>query len=665
MRRPFMKYSLVDKQFDILELLNTMEGVEEIEVQKDGAILIKKANNYAIEGLLVYPKIQTAAERDEVRGELLSEIDEKYEGYKRYGATQLLQALKGYTKDEAKNKARKLIDNQYKEVEEDDEVVFGGEVKEINGCYITKDRAISNFTMQVKEYIKCVDDESYDSYRIGFQIAKGEYFERIFQATDFLKVDTFRKKLANPKCSFTGGFNHFEEIKIQTLNKDYQEIKAVSYGGMVCEGNKWYFVDQDVCLDTEGNISKHLHVAESKREIVTNLLEAKVLTKEELRSITPHLLAFNDKAVVYSVLGYGCAVFLTERMKRHGKFGHLLISGEAGCGKSETVDTILANLWGLNRSTAATRITKYVLDLSMGSNNTLPLVLNEYKPNMMQEWRVRLISDGMRNSYDGYTRRRGNVDMSITTTQPRNSMVLIGESSTTETAVLERCTVTTMSKTKSLQPGKTESYKYLKANRGLLAKLGRTLLLGALQISDEFIDATFNEVYKKVSKKVITERMALSTTNVSMGFVLLKSVYEAFGVEPPFNINEVVDVLCDATIQEIGKESLSIVELTLSEMDNMLSLNSTGALYYRNLSQGTELALRLETFYTVFLKYVADYRINGDWISKNDFAKQLRNHKSFKEKRTVKFSNLEEETKGYTCYILDTSKLGKLENFTD
>ena len=105
--------SKVDIDFDILKFAEK-QLMSKFDVKED-CLITKDTYQSNLDGIVIYPKGITGAERDEVSGECFSAVNKKHQPYMRYGATKLLMYVYGDTKEQAKNRALKLIKNDYED----------------------------------------------------------------------------------------------------------------------------------------------------------------------------------------------------------------------------------------------------------------------------------------------------------------------------------------------------------------------------------------------------------------------------------------------------------------------------------------------------------------------------------------------------------------------
>ena len=115
-----MNYSKADKEFNILKFAKKQLLVKKLEPIENGFI-INDTYSPATDGFTIYPKEMTGAVRDEIADDRFIEINPKHQSYMKYGPTQLLMLIYGLNKEQAKNKALKLINNNYEDEAEQEE----------------------------------------------------------------------------------------------------------------------------------------------------------------------------------------------------------------------------------------------------------------------------------------------------------------------------------------------------------------------------------------------------------------------------------------------------------------------------------------------------------------------------------------------------------------
>lgn len=109
-----MNYSKTDIEFDILKFAEK-QLMSKFDKTNEGYFITKGTYQPNYDGIVIYPKGITGAECDKVGGDCFININEKHESYMRYTATRLLMYVYGDTREQAQNRALRLIKNDYED----------------------------------------------------------------------------------------------------------------------------------------------------------------------------------------------------------------------------------------------------------------------------------------------------------------------------------------------------------------------------------------------------------------------------------------------------------------------------------------------------------------------------------------------------------------------
>ena len=109
-----LNYSKVDTDFDIVRFAEK-QLMSKFDITEEGNFITKDTYQPNFDGIVIYPKTLTNGERDEVSGDCFISINGKHQPFMRYGATKLLMYIYGDTKEQARNRATKLIKNDYED----------------------------------------------------------------------------------------------------------------------------------------------------------------------------------------------------------------------------------------------------------------------------------------------------------------------------------------------------------------------------------------------------------------------------------------------------------------------------------------------------------------------------------------------------------------------
>lgn len=547
-------------------------------------------------------------------------------------------------------------------------------IAESSGKYIlsrgdSKAKALTNFTMRPVNGIK--SDSAY-LMDIEFTTIDGQTFFNQIDSSIFASTQLFKKaikKIGGIDMVFDGNESDLANIQLYMNNKyrDYNHCLGLDYVGMYKMDGAWVYVGTDGAIDRKGNpISSVVSITEDNEALRSGILDTPMIKKTELKEISGDLFRFNTYERTINILGWVGACFLKERLRRRKiKLSHLVIAGGAGSGKSETLEKIIQPIFVLQGSgIGCSGITKFSTLKSTSSTNLLPLIFEEYKPHKLSKIELDLISATLRSTYDYQTSQRGRADQSVVNYMRRSPICLVGESSFDETAIKERIVDVQFAKSDRTAEH-TKSYRYLAKHEDQLNSLGKALLLLVMNIPDEALDELIQQ--SKVFEKLDFEtRTILGMSNVYLGILLMKELYESFGLnfwaETGLSEKMVQDSIVNNTYNSLDGSSKvnSAVDLIIQTFDTMALKNRIRPEYDYTVNQSTgELCLRLNLIYDEFTKYIREFNIlDVEVLGIRQFTRQLRregyyadyNYRNFKERNN-------DEIVRQKCYILNLKKL--------
>lgn len=198
--------------------------------------------------------------------------------------------------------------------------------------------------------------------------------------------------------------------------------------------------------------------------------------------LLPTLLELNAPEVMLPILGWFFAAPLKPRIREAlGHFPILFVWGLAGSGKSTLLQEVIWPLFGVTAAVpySATE-TEFALIKLFSSTASVPVVLDEYKPNDMPKQRLNTLHRYMRRIYGGEREERGRADQTLVSYRLDAPLCVAGESRPQEAAVIERSLLVRTEKNK-LQ--KTPAFKTALArattvNPGMLSASIVRFLLG-------------------------------------------------------------------------------------------------------------------------------------------------------------------------------------------
>lgn len=529
-------------------------------------------------------------------------------------------------------------------------------------------KEITNFVMRPVNGIR--SDSAY-LMDIEFTVDKKVFISQL-DSSVFAGAQMFKKaikKIGGIDMVFSGTEDDLANIQKFMTNKyrEYNHCLGLDYVGLFKMDGEWVYVGTDGAIDRKGNpISSVVSITEDNEALRSGILDTPMIKKTELKEISGDLFRFNTYERTINILGWVGACFLKERLRqRKIKLSHLVIAGGAGSGKSETLEKIIQPIFVLQGSgIGCSGITKFSTLKSTSSTNLLPVIFEEYKPHKLSKIELDLISATLRSTYDYQTSQRGRADQSVVNYMRRSPICLVGESSFDETAIKERIVDVQFAKSDRTAEH-TKSYRYLAKHEDQLNSLGKALLLLVMNIPDEALDELIQQ--SKVFEKLDFEtRTILGMSNVYLGILLMKELYESFGLnfwaETGLSEKMVQNSIVNNTYNSLDGSSKvnSAVDLIIQTFDTMALKNRIRPEYDYTVNQSTgELCLRLNLIYDEFTKYIREFNIlDVEVLGIRQFTRQLRregyyadyNYRNFKERNN-------DEIERQKCYILNLKKL--------
>ena len=486
---------------------------------------------------------------------------------------------------------------------------------------------ITNFIFKPVEMIVSEDETQVTSDLVT---TNGETFRQTFMTTDFANLQRFKNILNRNTIalSYFGTERELELLKKYVYSLDWTVKTGVKAVGMYLHHNKLVFVSADGAVGAGNTPVSDLVQLEKYRSIDTEILKAAMLKKEQLQMLGDLLMSYNEPAKAVSVLAWIASCFIKEHLRQNNiKFPHLMLIGEAGSGKSNTLERIILPVFSRTKVIASGQTTPFTLMKDSASSNLIPQALDEFKPSKLDKYKLDALYNHFRNSYDGHEGIRGRADQSTVSYELLAPMVIAGEESADEAAVRERSIELLFSK-KDLKPSEYRSnFAKLCANTQLLNSFGRSLLEMALKTSSTEVRKWYEKGLGSFAKELPT-RVINNLACCYAGLCLIEKLCASLGLEwyEVFPLNRSA---CQKYLEFAAKEYLldgntsnkSVVEQTLEIMSRM-GLDPKSE--YCISEDGKVLALWLNHVYDRYTKYRKDYAIVGEILTYAQFKKQLK-----------------------------------------
>lgn len=299
------------------------------------------------------------------------------------------------------------------------------------------------------------------------------------------------------------------------------------------------------------------------------------------------LLDLNDPNVIGNMLGWCVACFFRQfHHKGFGQFPLLMAYGEAGSGKTTTVELLSTLFYFENKplilQTAGT--TLHALQGTMVSSASIPILLDEYKPRQMPPGLHNKLLTLFRGSYNAGDLAKGGMAEDPSNWREVGRMtcaaplLIIAEAVETETATLER--TITVAFQKPANDARREALVRAEDYAHAIPILGRAVMMLALSTElSEFKQDMRNDVQavrKEVSAFTLKDRVVYNTAAVYNGLRTLWRGLQAWlspeaveALQERYNamVSAVLDVQTQASMAVMSEASK--VLHTMAAMSNM------------------------------------------------------------------------------------------------
>lgn len=481
-----------------------------------------------------------------------------------------------------------------------------------HNCYYRKTDSgrtqLSTFIIHPTSVIEFIDSREACEFTIYTNIiADNKHTKQVvFSQPDWGSKSALLKKLPHPDFAYIGG-----DTDVQRIFKIVSQIEVPKKVGVKSVGlhktkDKWHFVSSEGSISANGDKDELL--LDTDYYLPTKLISTPIPTRAEVKQVMLDLLEFNSLEITTPIVGWICASFFKERIfEQLHQFPLLFIFGAAGSGKTQTILN-LKRMFCLETDNikSIADITAFTVIKASNCNNTIPLMLDEYKPSMFTHSQLKMISKLIRASYNNEAGERGTASQEIRTYYYRSPIIIAGEQSISEPAARDRIVEVHMNKAAS--GPRLDQFNALQ--KAPLEKIGKLLLNLALSIDKDELTSILEQSYREVPDH-FADRQRLNQSIVIVGIRLLAKALEPYDLA-----QEVFDYLRD--FKKIKSPSLEeeIVENRKSSIDRALEtialMCDTDERYslaekYEYTIEKDSLFINLRLAHTKFMKFVSDY----------------------------------------------------------
>lgn len=529
--------------------------------------------------------------------------------------------------------------------------------------------------MKQKKVLNCVVEPKYidkgqDGLYLTFDVASNKMNHRFDGSYTIYMADfTSKKRFTDslPAFTFTGSEDDLFMLKdFITDDCDIQYRDMINTVGLHHMGGKWLYIDNKGYFDAEGNSGDDMVAAIHETQKETYFREAEKINAEEIKKIWRDLFKYNSYEICTNVLLATIALYMKEI---HNEFGglntpHMNFCGESGSGKSGTMERIFNPLFCLHPTKynkTASGSTPFALTKESSFNNTLPIIINEFKKDGLTDTRFKQIFDLLRNAYDKASSAKGVVNRMTkrldTEAYTFNApLVLVGETYLNETATIERSIIFKFYKESNDTPEAKEAFYRLCDNEKLLNKLGKSILSKIMTFDLDSYSKIYNIAKAndtvKYAENQRSQRVATNTIQLVFSIFVLRSIMDDLGLGNELMDGDEVNKMLDAVHNIIYYNSLNAGKKNLSDSDKVMEVigrmienrellrEEDFSYKYDNKTETSYLAIRLRRIHDRYSKYVKDHKIlDAESMSYGEFRQKIKMQPYYMTQKNVRFVN--------------------------
>ena len=251
-------------------------------------------------------------------------------------------------------------------------------------------------------------------------------------------------------------------------------------------------------------------------------------------------------------LGWAVGVlFMEEVFALYNCFPFLFITGRRRSGKS-TVAEWMMNLFGLeNSGKQAADTTSVAIQRYMSYYSSLPLFIDEYR----NDSKVTAKNGLFRNAYNRQSAGKGmKSEFGIREAKIRGGLIIAGEETPEDNALLTRCVVVPVSEGRRIQ----NNFDWFTKNRAKLSAFAYEILKNRKAYSEKFLSRLLEDK-REIAELTKDDRLAINRAVVSAG------AFTIFGEDDDFATKFVNDL----KVTKVQQEAESAVSMFFQDLQAM------------------------------------------------------------------------------------------------
>jgi hypothetical protein len=308
----------------------------------------------------------------------------------------------------------------------------------------------------------------------------------------------------------------------------------------------------------------------------SDLMLAPELTRED-ESYVRDLLSINTSQNIAKMLGWFCAAFLTQLIrKKFKRFPSLQVYGQAGAGKSMTV--ILLNHLHYHlvepRQFSVAGQTQFPIIAAVATSASQPVIFEEVKRRQINKNMLDFLQNILRSNYTADHLSRGSLgrdksvrELTVTDFNNAAPVAFVGEAVEDQSAILERCVCVALSKTD--RAGRNKYFERCLDKVHRMGRIGKLLAMGALAIDREWLHAQLNANFKAVTGK-LSAAMADDATRPAFNLAVTLTGLDFLKGNLARVFGDTFDARLDELRESILSNVMDSIPINMSEVSRVL-----------------------------------------------------------------------------------------------
>lgn len=432
--------------------------------------------------------------------------------------------------------------------------------------------------------------ENREGVQLIIKTPTGDTIERSDFSTVFDDIKSFKHFLGTMDASFTSkNIEDLTKLKMWINRYWATENNFIYLGDKFIEKNdKLILVTGKGAITTDG---VDYETISDKSNI--DIMDKEFITKSELIEFKDKIFKFWEptKSIpIFGTIVNNLAVYQNEAVG--AKLHVLLIIGESQSGKSTILEKVIAPILNYplsDKKSIGTTPFAIIKDLATGNYSS---IYDEFKPSMMDKYKMQKMSDIIRNLYDRQVINRGDKSFKVKSFRLTRPLIMAGEENypNQESALISRSCIVYLSKRERTKKN-TEAMEWIIDNQDILNKFGKSIINEILNLSVD----TYREIRKKKrnSFKDLKERALDTAINIACGIEIYNILLKKHGLRQIKDYEDYIYKNIKEEILDNGTDTKSIVEQMIILYNTMIEDCKTGDL--KNVVKETGEGLYIRT----------------------------------------------------------------------